>query len=404
MTTELIWSALVHVVKGLKAREDGAATRGQFTIVDDDDLAALNLCLAHNGETGADIQGNPGGQTLTKGMTVALSVAPRLGFGLVVKDMDALLSAPGTRVKAKRRFLLLDSMVSSDETVAEGSEVARYLLVLQLIQGLKECAAFLDQDDQALVFINEGRFDVPVAYGAKELHELRIDDVKALTTLIPTDTHKKQCGAILASAVVDLAKVQKPEERFAHLLANAGDLRKRYDLGYKIYASGFSYEKLKDTVEAARVEYAGKIHKVFSDIQNQVLGIPVATIIVATQMKSPVAPAAGFGQEFFVNTAVLFGCWVFAILTGLLMRNQRHTLDVLSQEIARQKKQLEQEYEAVAGTFQQAFEFLAKRAKTQRRALRTMDIVVAFGLGLSHVVYFYLTPEAWAWVATRFAS
>ncbi|MCZ5662332.1 hypothetical protein O5623_28590 [Escherichia coli] len=56
--------------------------------------------------------------------------------------------------------------------------------------------------------------------------------------------------------------------------------------GYKVFVSGFSYEKILDQLRVAKIEEMGKIHKVFSDIQNQILGIPVATIIVATQMKA----------------------------------------------------------------------------------------------------------------------
>ena len=160
-----------------------------------------------------------------------------------------------------------------------------------------------------------------------------------------------------------------------------------------MYAAGFSYDKLKDTVEAARVEYIGKIHKVLSDIQNQLLGIPVATIIVATQMK--VAP--GFGTEFLVNSAVLLGCWVFAILTLLLLRNQQHTLSVLKEEITRQKRQLEKEYAPVAGNLNGTFKSLESRALTQQIVLWVIDGDVA-GLLLSHWAYARLTPDAWAFI------
>lgn len=91
----------------------------------------------------------------------------------------------------------------------------------------------------------------------------------------------------------------------------------KYVDGYRLFVSNFSYDKVISELELAKVEYTGKIHKAFTDIQNQILGIPVATVVVATQMKS--APQIGY--EFWVNIAVLTGCWIFVMLVGLLICN-----------------------------------------------------------------------------------
>jgi hypothetical protein len=221
---------------------------------------------------------------------------------------------------------------------------------------------------------------------------MSLDEVQALTSLVPTDTHKKQCAGILATAIVDLVRTQPSSSRFAYLLSHAKELRDAYDQGYKMYAAGFSYDKLKDTVEAARVEYVGKIHKVLSDIQNQLLGIPVATVIVATQMKED----KGSGPELFINTAVLLGSWVFVALTLLLIRNQQHTLDVLKEEIARQKRQLSKEYIAVADMFTDTFKSLESRARTQTIILWTIVAIIIAGLVLASWSYVRLTPDAWS--------
>ena len=90
----------------------------------------------------------------------------------------------------------------------------------------------------------------------------------------------------MAEAVYELTAKLPSHKRFVSLLEQGEGLNDRLEKGYRLFfAAGFSYEKFRDEIESARVEYAGKIHKVFSDIQNQLLGIPVATIIVATQMK-----------------------------------------------------------------------------------------------------------------------
>jgi hypothetical protein len=265
---------------------------------------------------------------------------------------------------------------------------------------LKQSAAFLDSDQSSLIFIKEGKFEVPVEYTDQDLRELSLDAIRDLTSILPKGTHEEQCRCIMSEAVIDMTKHLPSYKRFQYLLAHASDLKKRYEQGYNLFASGFSYEKVRDQVESARLEYAGKIHKVFSDIQNQLLGIPVATVIVATQMKDSKA----IEYEFWVNLAVLVGCWVFAVLMIFLLRNQSDTLGVIEIEINRQKRQLQKDYATVAGSFSDTFAYLSSRAVTQKRILWTIDAFVIVGLLLSHVVFLKLTAPARDWVVGLFPS
>jgi len=387
--TDLVWTALALIARGFVPKAPGEG-RGTFFVATDTDRAAVELCANHVNDTGMYVEG--GSASATVGSTITLSFDPRPGWASVAKDMDDLLSEPENRIRAKSRFLVLETKESSDDAFDEKTEVGRYRLVVNLVQSLKDVAGFLDTHEQNLVFISSGRFDLPVNFSSVDLKQMNVDEVRALTTLIPSDTHKKQCAAILATAIVELVRSQPAASRFAYLLSHAKELRAAYDQGYKMYAAGFSYDKLKDTVEAARVEYVGKIHKILSDIQNQLLGIPVATIVVATQMKE----ANGFKTEFFVNSAVLLGCAVFVALTLLLIWNQLQTLSVLKSEISRQKRQMEREYAAVAGMLAETFDSLDTRARDQKVVLCVIFGVVIAGLCMALWAYARLTPDAWA--------
>ena len=127
---------------------------------------------------------------------------------------------------------------------------------------MKRAAAFLDDNVPSLVFISDGKFEVPLEYDAECLRRLPVSVLRDLLGALPTGTHEKQCKAILADAVVSLSGHLASGRRFEHLLDNASDLKKRYDQGYDLFAAGFSYDKVRDQVEAARVEYSAKIHKV----------------------------------------------------------------------------------------------------------------------------------------------
>jgi hypothetical protein len=396
MTTKVTWPDLVRVVRGLQGRQEGPPVRGSFSIKTDDDLRALEACLTELNDTHCLLANDESPGTLAVGQSVEVSISPRLGFGLLKHDMGSLLAdTRKTRIKEPSFFLMADG-ISSTDVVGDEHLVSRYRVVLEFIQLLKRAAAFLDSDELLLVFIKDGKFELPIEYDADDLERLPLSVIRDLLKVLPEGTHQKQCASILAEAVMSLTEHLASRQRFKHLLTNATELKKKFEQGYQLFAAGFSYEKVRDQVEAARVEYSGKIHKVFADMQNQLLGIPVATIIVATQMKDVKA----VGYEFWVNTSVLAGCWVFSILMIFLLHNQSHTLGVLRDEIDRQKRQLTKEYSAVAESFTDTFRYLSKRAFTQRVILWIIHGIVGLGLLLSHAFYLKLTPPARDWAVS----
>jgi len=395
MTTKASWNDLVQVVQGLLNKEGDSPVRGTFAINTEADLIALKKCLDAEYDTHLSLVNGETSDSLEVGQSVVVSVDPRLGFGQIKYNIGDLLSGTRKALIEEPIFFLLDDNLSSSDSIPDDHLVARYRAVLEFIQTLKKSAAFLDDNEPSLVFFNERKFDLPIGYNEHDLKKMSLSTIREVVNIIPSGAHEKQCASILAEAVISLTENLESGKRFAHLLAHAADLKIQFEQGYQLFAAGFSYEKIKDQVEIARVEYSGKVHKVFSDIQNQLLGIPVATIIVATQMKD----AKSYGYEFWVNTSVLGGCWVFAILMIFLIYNQSHTLSVLQDEISRQKRHIEKDFSAVAGLFSNTFDYLSKRALTQRVILWVVAIFVLGGLGISHVIYFKLTASAQNWLA-----
>lgn len=335
--------------------------------------------------------------SITVGVHVVVEVSPRLGFGVLKPNVAGLLNVQGARVKEPTHFFLLDEKISDSDPVEADHPLSRYRAVLEIIQTLKHAAAFLDIEESLLVFVSDGKFDIPLQYNANDFQSLSMDDAASIRKLLAGGLHEEQCKAIMADAVIGMTRHLPESRRFSFLLTHLGDLRKRYEAGFNLFASGFSYQKVRDEVESAKVEFTGKIHKVLSDVQNQLLGIPVATIVVATQMKY----AKEIGYEFWLNSAVLVGCWVFAFLMIFVLTNQGHTLRVLRIEIDRQKRQIEKEYKSIYPSFADTFLFLNRRVCMQRLVLWTINGFVLLGLLLAHVVYLKVTIPAAIWMVSE---
>jgi hypothetical protein len=368
---------------------------GDFIINDAEQLDLLDGLLDDD-DFGLGLRaGNP-----SLGEKVELEVGnPKLAFGIIATGLDDLLIAPKATFQEPKRYFVLDGKFSrSDEIVPDS--ISRYRYILKLIGLFKEASAYLDEDNGELIFIDEGKFPLPVRYCVEHVQQVDIAMINQLLEAFGNDTHREQKLAILSKSLRTLCSAVKPNERFGVLLSHLIDLQKSFSEGYRLFVADFSYEKIVDQLETAKLEEIGKIHKTFSDIQNQILGIPVATIVVATQMKK----ADQLGYEFWVNTAVLAGCWVFVVLSLLILKNQQHTLKAIGGEIERKKKQLFTEYSSVADLIAPAFPLVEKRLSVQKIAFYTVDVILAIGLVLAHVVYFQITFPAKEWLVNLIAS
>lgn len=368
----------------------GAQSReGDLTIKNDDQLQSLKSLLAEPREYALFLLPERPTDALKVGETIRLRADdPRTGIGLLADEFDDVLNFPQGRIREPRFYLIPVAWASTGN--APPDQVQRYRHVLSLVKLLEECSAYLDKENQELVFIDDGKFVIPVTFSSRDLPKLDIASLQVLITRFGEDTHREQKITILAKSVQRICGAKPPQQRFADLLDRIPEVLKQFDEGYRLFVADFSYDKVLDQMETAKLEELAKIHKTFADVQNQILGIPVATIIVATQLKETDA----INAIFWVNTAVLVGVWVFVVLTWLVMRNQLHTLDALDNEIQRKKVKIEKEYAPIRDVVGSIFPQLEARLRTQRCAFRTVDVVVTIGLILAHIMYFLLTDPA----------
>ncbi|WP_432719868.1 hypothetical protein R0382_003633 [Jeongeupia wiesaeckerbachi] len=373
---------------------EACARAGTLTVATTEQLTLLIKLFDDPREFGLAYSGLDASK-INVGDTIHFHVEdPRVGLGCFAQSLEDVLNFRTGRIRAQRFFLLDEVWASGDADPPE--LVARYQIVLKLIELFGECAAYLDKDAQELVLVDGGKLTIPVSYSVKHLTELDVRKVEELLSRFGLDTHREQKLSILAKEIRAICSPITLRNRFAFLLEHVAELLKRFDEGYRLFVADFSYEKIVNQMEVAKLEELAKIHKTFADVQNQILGIPVATIIVATQLK----PTSAVDATLWVNSAVLVGVWVFAILTWLVLRNQLHTLNAIEEEIDRKWKKIETDYAAIKDIVSGTFTALKHRLRTQRVAFRAVDAVVVVGVLMAHIVYLALTKPALIFVCS----
>lgn len=110
---------------------------------------------------------------------------------------------------------------------------------------------------------------------------------------------------------------------------------------FQLYMDKFSFNDFKNQIEEDRREYTIKINKVFSDMQNQLLTLPIATVLAAGQMS--IVNSAG---DFIKNILIMVGIIIFCVFVLMQITNQEVTLQALDEEIKLRKSAMESKEES----------------------------------------------------------
>jgi len=386
--SRLSFERLLELYRGIDFDVQG--DEGLLTLSTPERLATLSLIGSD--DAAADDAGLAvleDSTTLAVGRVVRVRVGqPRVGLGILARTLDDLLRAPRARTEEPSDYFVVDGRFDA-HTAPPLPMVTAYRKVLELVALLGRVAAFLDQTRQELVFVHEGKVVVPVRYDVEALGRTSLAAIDALLENFKDDVHLDQKLAILETAIVQMVEPVPVARRFIHLLNNLDSVTETLRQGYRLFASSFSYSKIRGEVEAARVDYVVKIHKTLIDIQGQLLGIPVATIIVTAQLK--VSQDCDIG--FWTNIAVLAGAWVFLVLLLIAIVNQWVTLGAINDDVEAQRSRLEKEYEAVGEQFVKIFTGLTRRVVWHRGALILIAAIAVVGALFASYAFVRLTAS-----------
>lgn len=295
-------------------------------------------------------------------------------------SLDDLLAAPARRIVSPSRFYLADSDSLYSGDAATLPSAAKHYLAATKLYGL--LAKEADHhggvgDARTLVFLHKEKIEITPHYTLADLHKL--GDVSAFEAeFIANETHQEQKRTILKTVLLELFSGHK-KLPFSELLNRFDEFLDKMRASYQLYVAEFSFQKVKAEVEKEKLDAMLKLNKVFSDIQSQLLAVPVALVLVGGQMEEK-------GVWVSKNILIWVGALIFSILMDLLVRNQRHTLTAVKNEIDQQHQQIVSKYKAIAPRFESIYREIEDRYAHQKWLIRVVDALVALSLGITTVL------------------
>lgn len=317
------------------------------------------------------------------GDNVQLNVAsPRIGLGILCSSFEEYISFPSFQLKEKNNFFLRDCVFFS-KSAAAPSVVVKYREVLRFLDVLKNCAHYFDERAGSLVYYKDCKFEIPVSYTYDLVKGFDSAALVELELLMSGKLHETQKRRLLAETVMDISVGVLLEERFSNLIKCIRELSSKAQVGYDLFSTDFTYEKAKEEVHSFKLETTARLHKVISDIQTQVLGVPLGTFVALSQIKK----ANHLGSQFAVNLVILFGCIVFSMLLAGLLFNQYLTLKTIEADVDRQRKVFVERFRAMPEAYEGVFVSLRNRLAFQFFAILGVAALVAVAVVIS-IVFF----------------
>ena len=325
-------------------------------------------------------------------------VSPSL-WGHFFKTLEQLCQNNFFRAQRGKQYYIIDLKYDSQNN-QKPQLIQNYEILLSLIEILKKAAAFVDSSSSRMLFLDSAKLEVEPVYSKNELINLDISHVQKINYFIQEDSHESQKLAILSRVIINLCKNEPIANRFKKLLSNLKDVYEALDHDYAVFSSSFSYEKLRNDIENAKLEEQVKIHKVITDIQNQILGIPIATVIVATQFKTINNVASDYVYQFAVNTGISIGVLIFTIIMLYLVENQKQSLVGLKAEINRKDHTFKNDNKVVydktvLDTGKEPFVELLDRIKTQETVLNIIKAISIIACVITLLIYINITVYPW---------
>jgi hypothetical protein len=315
---------------------------------------------------------------------------PSRNNAFFAKNLDELIESPDRQLSIPSSFFLAeDDFFFCEGCLNVPDVVKKYFDVSKFANILVELSDYHDKKGNIkAIFLHGEKLEVNLGFKVGDLKELpNLNDF--IDTFVDSDLHKEQKVIIIKSVLIEMLKSSEINQlNLSSLIVRFSEFYERVRANYTLYVSEFSFEKIKELVEKEVFEFAIKLNKAFSDIQNQLLAIPVALILAGTQMK----PGE---QNVWLNISVFTGLIIFSLFVSLLVRNQTNTLNAVRRECDSQWESIKTKHQNVRPLLEKHYSTLKMRYISQRAKLFIVDLILSLSiLGAMWVLFFYLQKES----------
>lgn len=328
-----------------------------------------------------------------KGMNLKVRLQPPrnpIGEVYFAKDLDDLLSIKKFKLTEPKIYYLASEDYYNLKS-EPNSATKEYLSVIKLISIIQKISDHieLNGDKSKSIILVKGKLVIPINYCKNDLRSFeKIEELSLDLLAAPQIENKIE---ILRSTLFESLANIPEEERFHYLLRTFDFIYQKYRDNFNLFLSEFSFDKIKEEVIERKVEYIHKLNKVVSDIQNKILAIPIALLLISTQMSQS-------ENDYLKNFIILLGSYVFLLLMHFLVNNQLNTLEVIKGSIEHSKDTLLNKYASLSTKFEGVFDELLIRYRRQKTILSIIWFMALLSFLICLVLFLIFMKNIFAYI------
>lgn len=239
-------------------------------------------------------------------------------------------------IKPTNSFYIFDiSEKYFPESSCDTQKISKIFIVADLFANLKLISDINGSvgNKSFIIFVGKSNLKINSEYISDDLN-LNLVLVKSfIRDYIQNDFHQEDRHLSVINGLHESFK--DSEISLSTFLKNFENFYKVIKSNFQLYMDKFSFDDFKNKVEEDRREYTIKINKVFSDMQNQLLTLPLATVLAAGQMVNVLS--AG---DFIKNILIVIAIVIFCVFILMQISNQDNTLNALEAEITLRKNEM----------------------------------------------------------------
>lgn len=259
-------------------------------------------------------------------------------------DINHYLKKDSRRLDASptQSFYIYDQSVKFiPDTDCSNNEINNIFVVANLFSNLKLISDLHGDagNKSFIIFVGKKNLKINSEYIAEDLKRDLILVKSFIREYIQNDFHQEDRHLSVINGLHEAFK--ESEISLSTFLKGFETFHRVVKSNFQLYMDKFSFDDFKNKVEEDRREYTIKINKVFSDMQNQLLTLPIATVLAAGQMVY--VTTAG---DFIKNILIVIGIGIFCIFVLMQISNQNSTLTALDDEINLRKSEMEKKEES----------------------------------------------------------
>lgn len=312
---------------------------------------------------------------------------PAARIGYLFKKNHDILTIRKNLLQEPRSYYIIENDFFSNEEKEIPDFIECYRTIILFSDLIKKSSTYFDVNTNEAIFFNAGVYKFPILIEREDALSLDINleiknHIDKILSFFKDNIHVDQKREILSIAIREVSLHVEKKRIFSYLIKSIVSLTQEFCKGYRLLTSGFTYDKIIDELKCRKIEDIGRIHKLFFSIQNQILGIPLATFIASTQVKKITNSHQGW-----VNTIIILGVLSYIWLVWIAVSNQKNTLLLIEDEVNGRIKELGEKYPMLIEDVRGTLDDVKLRIKKQKTVFSGLRIGLLICGGLSLLMY-----------------